>query len=392
MGSVFLAEHVDTRQQVAIKVIAPHLAQIPSLAQRFEAEARAVMRIHHPNVIHFEGFGSTDDGLLYQVLELLEGDDLDQVMERHGRFSPTDFLPYLKQICAGLQAAHDRRVVHRDLKPENIFVLHSYPLTIKLLDFGIAKLLDYSDMAHLTATGTIMGSPMFMAPEQAAADKSRIGPQTDIYSLGVILYMVLCGAPPFASEDIHGMLFSHLSVRPTYIRTHDPTISRTVAEVVHRCLEKSPKDRPESARQVARDFEEAVLASRPREPSRPIVITGPGVPAVDTEVSVSVDIPPIAVGDPHATTLTDDVSAVVPLDLEATTKTEKVTRRSDSINNAVDVPLPRHRMESLPTPIPLVQRQRTGWSTTHLLALSVGLLGVAAIVLLVLIALEMLYG
>jgi len=372
MGSVYLAEHAGTRNQVAIKVIAPHLAQIGTLAQRFEAEARAVMQIHHPNVIHFEGFGRTDDGLLYQVMELLHGHDLDQVMERHGRFSAAELLPYLRQICAGLQAAHDRRIVHRDLKPENIFVLHGYPLTIKLLDFGIAKLLDFGDLAHLTATGTILGSPMFMAPEQAAGDKSRIGPHTDLYSLGVILYMALCGSPPFEAEDLRGMLFSHLSVQPTDIRAHDPSIAAPVAAVVHRCLEKSPDRRPESARLVAREFEAAIRDSRQpgRERSRPVVTTGPGVLAEDS-TSVSVELP----SDPRAASLAD-VGPATAVDLDQTTE-------------AV-VPLPRLRLESPPSPIPLIQRQRTGWSTTHWLALAVAVLGVVATVLLVLIALKLL--
>jgi len=258
MGHVYLAEHRRSRVWVAIKVIAPHLAQLPAVARRFEAEARAAMRIDHPNVVRFEGFGREPDGTLYHVLELLDGVDLASVMERRGRFTAAEALPYVEQICAGLQAAHDQQVVHRDLKPENIHVLKRQPLTVKLLDFGIAKLLDPNELAELTTTGMVMGSPAYIAPEQARGEKDRIGPHSDIYSLGVILYTMLAGAPPFESDDIHGLLFSHISIPPVLIRAHDPSIPEPVARLVHRCLEKEPEDRPGSAAEVAAALAAAV--------------------------------------------------------------------------------------------------------------------------------------
>ena len=142
MGEVYLAQHPEIGRKVAIKVVAPELLTTEHLAARFLAEARAVARIGHPNVVDIYDFGRLQSGRLYYVMELLKGRELRKVLQDRGKFSAAEVLPYLTQISAGLQAAHERGVIHRDLKPENVFVLDVKPLTIKLLDFGIAKLLE----------------------------------------------------------------------------------------------------------------------------------------------------------------------------------------------------------------------------------------------------------
>jgi len=257
MASVHRARHLQGGQPVAIKVIAPHLVRDPRASARFEAEARALMRIDHPNVIKVFEVGRLANGTLFQVMELLDGQELGAAMTLAGKLTPRQVLPYLRQICAGLQASHDRGVIHRDLKPQNIFILDGEPMRLKLLDFGIAKLLAPGDAYNFTATGVTLGTPQFIAPEQASGDRERISPQTDLYSLGVILYVMLCGTPPFTG-DLEALLLSHVTEPLPPLRTRAPDVPVTVAEVVHRCLEKNPADRPDSATTLIEMYEAAL--------------------------------------------------------------------------------------------------------------------------------------
>jgi serine/threonine protein kinase len=266
MATVFLAERVPDQERVAIKVIAPHLIRNAHVQARFEAEARAVSRIDHPNVIRVLDYGRLDSGMLFQVMELLEGRELTELLDERYKLSAHEILPYVEQICRGLQAAHDCAVIHRDLKPNNIFILRGEPLTLKLLDFGIAKLIDPEEWVNLTTTGVIIGTPLFISPEQALGDRERIGPWTDLYSLGVILYTMLCGDPPFPFDTVSLLLARHIQEPPPPLRERDPSVPAEVARLVHRCLEKDPGRRPSSARQIAREFAAAVRAA----PSLPV--------------------------------------------------------------------------------------------------------------------------
>jgi len=168
MGAVYLAEHPRIGRQVAIKILSSYIATQPQVAQRFEAEAKLITRIEHPNIIEIFDFGSLEDGSLYYIMEVLKGRELAYVIRQNKKMTPEEAWPYLEQVCAALQAAHELGVIHRDLKPENIFVLDREPLTIKILDFGIAKLLETAGGVSLTNTGMVMGTPLFIAPEQAA--------------------------------------------------------------------------------------------------------------------------------------------------------------------------------------------------------------------------------
>ncbi len=257
MAKVFLAEHPRIGRQVAVKVLAPHLALQATMAERFEREARAAARLQHPNIIEIIDFGNLDDGVPYYTMELLKGRELRQVVGDKRRWSAWEVLPYLEQICAALHVAHEHQMVHRDLKPENIFVLDGQPLTLKILDFGIAKLLEGGD-ATLTTSGTLLGSPVFAAPEQAAGDTEAICPQTDIYSLGIILYWMLCGTPPFESKTSGLLIAQHINDTPPPLLTKNPAVPQGVAELVHRCLQKKPGDRPATAREVVKQFEDTL--------------------------------------------------------------------------------------------------------------------------------------
>ena len=256
-GAVYVAEHPVIGRKVAIKLLAPHLSLHPGISQRFAAEGKAVTRIDHPNVIEIFDFGKSDDGQFYFVMELLKGRELQAVIEEQAPMPLPVVAEYVEQICGGLQAAHFHGIVHRDLKPENIFVLDKKPLAIKLLDFGIAKILESEESASKTATGVVMGSPLTIAPEQAASEREKIGPRTDLYSLGVILYWMLAGRPPFIDSMTPVLLAKHITDRPPPLREVKPSVPEEVARIVDQCLEKDPAARPSSAMEIAQRITDA---------------------------------------------------------------------------------------------------------------------------------------
>ena len=251
MGAVYLARHPEIERKVAVKVLAPHLSHHPRIAERFHSEARALSRLEHANIIEVYDYGRLEDKRLFYVMEFLKGRELGRVMVQRGRMTPMEVLPYLEQICAGLQSAHDAGIVHRDLKPENIFVLDRQPLSLKLLDFGIAKLLDPGDAkGSITHTGVVMGTPLYISPEQASGEVHRIGPGTDLYSLGVILYWMLSGQPPFAEKTPALLMAQHITMPPPPLVEAEPSVPPAVAAIVEQCLEKDPEARPASALEI----------------------------------------------------------------------------------------------------------------------------------------------
>jgi serine/threonine-protein kinase len=256
MGAVYHAEHVETKRQVALKVIGAHLLRNRNAERRFENEASAISRIDHPNVIKLVDFGHLPDGTLFYAMEYLEGTVLTSVLRRRGKMTPAEAQPFVHQICAGLQAAHDCGVIHRDLKPDNVFVVGEDPVQLKVFDFGVAKLLDQGE--RLTATGIMVGTPLYFAPEQAMGQAEHICPQTDLYALGVMMYGMLTGEFPFYSQATAQLVLQHVSETPPPLRRRAPGVPEGVAKVVHWCLEKDPTRRPLSAMALAIAFSAAV--------------------------------------------------------------------------------------------------------------------------------------
>lgn len=291
MGAVYLAEHPRIGRQVAIKILSSYIAAQPQVAQRFEAEAKLITRIEHPNIIEIFDFGSLEDGSLYYIMEVLKGRELAYVIRKNKKMTPAEAWPYVEQVCAALQAAHELGVIHRDLKPENIFVLDKEPLTIKILDFGIAKLLETAGGVSLTNTGMVMGTPLFIAPEQAAGEPDRISPRTDIYSLGVMLYWMLSSKLPFTGTAPGRVMAAHISEKPPPILEHEPALPQALAALVHRCLEKEPNDRPDSVQEVAAAFAQAMEADESQ--AAPLVTRADEEASPATEECAATTIDPV---------------------------------------------------------------------------------------------------
>jgi len=202
-GAVYQAEHVVTRRNLAIKVLLPEFSSRPKFAERFVREAATTARIEHENVVDIIDVGRTDHGHLYFAMELLRGETLEHTLTREGRLSWQRARTITMQICDGLRAAHDRGIIHRDLKPANIYrtTRAGNPDFIKILDFGIAKLLAPEDQKGkgLTSHYEVLGTPLYMSPEQTAADP--VDRRSDIYSVGVMLFEMLAGQRPYAGES-----------------------------------------------------------------------------------------------------------------------------------------------------------------------------------------------
>jgi eukaryotic-like serine/threonine-protein kinase len=220
-----------------VKILRRQLAASPQMVARFVQEARAVNMIKHPNIVDVSDFGELPDGRPFHVMELLEGTDLRSILTERGRFPPAEVLEILEPVCSALQAAHDHGIVHRDLKASNIFVSNGPEKRVKLLDFGIAKLMhpDAAD-AGLTVVGTRLGTSYTMAPEQIRGE--AIDPRTDIYALGVVLYHLLTGQYPFRAETMTEIERQHLEApppRPSQLAA----VPQALDAVVLRCMEKT---------------------------------------------------------------------------------------------------------------------------------------------------------
>jgi serine/threonine protein kinase/HD-like signal output (HDOD) protein len=262
MGSVYLAEHQLIGRKVAIKVLDPQVAGHPEIVSRFFVEARAVNEIRHPNIVEVTDLG-LHGGQPYIVMEYLAGETLEARLAR-GRLSETEAVRIVRQVASALGAAHERGMVHRDLKPANIMLTDhpDYPDFVKVLDFGIAKLLGAAQTpaGHHTEVGTLLGTPAFMSPEQCLGD-IQLDHRSDIYSLGVILFLMLSGRLPFEEESIGRLILAHVNQPAPPLTLIAPQTSPTLATLVARTLSKKPDDRPPTMRHLR-----ATLDPQPKDP------------------------------------------------------------------------------------------------------------------------------
>jgi tRNA A-37 threonylcarbamoyl transferase component Bud32 len=247
VGRVYRARHARIpTKNYALKVLHAEHSRDPQQLARFQREAEAAASLSHPNVVGVFDVGRTDDGLSYLACELLTGTDLDAYLERHGRIGVPMALHIAIQICEALEAAHQQNIIHRDLKPQNVFLLNDPSGKIppqghiKLVDFGLSRMLDHAD-TQLTKTGTLMGTPAFMAPEQATGDRGDH--RVDIYGVGVILYAALTGRPPFLEETLPGMLVAVMTQEADRPSKLVPEIPQALELVIQRAMAKQPDDR-----------------------------------------------------------------------------------------------------------------------------------------------------
>jgi uncharacterized RDD family membrane protein YckC len=236
MGAVYLGQDTSLGRPVALKVLDPELGRDPDVVARFEREARAQARLRHPNVaqIHFIG---EEGGMHFFAMERLVGPSVDVVLARNGRLSWEEAVEHALAASRGLKAALAEGFVHRDVKPSNLML--DPDSRIKILDFGLVK--SMRGDAELTRDGAIIGSPLYMAPEQGRAED--VDHRADIYSLGCALYHMLTGRPPFTAPSPVGIITMHVTDRPTPIRQLAPDVPEAVERIVDRMMAKQPRDR-----------------------------------------------------------------------------------------------------------------------------------------------------
>jgi serine/threonine-protein kinase len=247
MGTVYLAQHIALARTFAVKLLNPRYASRADIAERFLQEAKAVSRIEHDNVVGVTDFGTTDDGAAFLVMDHLRGESLAALCKREAPLPWPRVRHIMTQLCRALQAAHDVGVIHRDIKLENILRTERNGDAdfIKVLDFGLAKLQTGGGL-RLTRTGVVLGTPDYMSPEQARG--APTDHSTDVYAAGVMMYVLLCGRPPFKAKNFVGMRNQHLLATPERPSVHAPAaeISDEMDAVVLRALAKNPRNRFDS--------------------------------------------------------------------------------------------------------------------------------------------------
>jgi eukaryotic-like serine/threonine-protein kinase len=270
MGLVYKAEHVGIRRTVALKLLHTTLASVPELRSRFEREARAIGVISHPNCVDVSDFGELDDGSLYLVMEYLEGRTLGDILDLEQVIDPRRALHILRHVLAGVGHAHQAGIVHRDVKPENVVLVDQDgdPDFAKVCDFGIAKLLDQTvdDGVKLTQAGVAFGTPVYMSPEQALGNP--VDPRADLYAASVMAFEMVCGRPPFYSDDKLEVLSMHTArpvpqmdeVRRGVLGPRTAPVPPAFERVIAKGLAKQPRDRWQTADDYIQAIDAALVA------------------------------------------------------------------------------------------------------------------------------------
>ena len=278
MGTVYFGEHVYIKKPVAVKVLHPQFARYQEAIHRFLREARAATSINHPNIVDVTDFGILPEGPVYFVMEFLEGKSLEDLIEKEGAVELHRALNIANQIALALDAAHAVGVIHRDLKPDNIMLLkrpgrrdlvrmtpnqtwitereESYDF-VKVLDFGIAKVLIQDELMAETVQGAVFGTPEYMSPEAARGED--VDHRADVYSLGVILFDMLCGRPPFEAPQSSEVLAMHIHSPPPSPREFAPhrEITEQAEGVIMKAMQKDPNRRYQDMVEFRRDLEGA---------------------------------------------------------------------------------------------------------------------------------------
>ncbi|MBL6974767.1 MAG: serine/threonine protein kinase [Deltaproteobacteria bacterium] len=279
MGAVYKAIHVSMNQVVALKVLGREMSRDDKQVQRFYHEARTSSRLKHPNTIKVFDFGRAEEGHLYLAMEFLEGLTLTQLIRQEKVLSVRRAAKVAKQVTKSLAEAHMNGLVHRDLKPDNVFITHIYGENdfVKVLDFGIAKFLEGNpEHERLTQAGLVCGTPLYISPEQALG-RSLDG-RSDLYSLGVMIYEMVSGSPPFKADTPVALVMRHIHDEPPQMADHNPSIHlpRSLYDLIYRLLNKDRDKRPSSAEELIQAMD-AVMAD-PSLPPEPVEAPPPPPP------------------------------------------------------------------------------------------------------------------
>ncbi len=250
MGQVYLARQLSLKRQVAIKLLRHDLAANATALKRFEAEAHAVAKLNHPNIVQVYALGETD-GLRYMALEFVEGRNLRDHLARRGPPELPVALSIMRQVATALLKAHDQGLVHRDIKPENILVTKK--VEVKVTDFGLSRFFAGGEEAvHLTQSGVTLGTPLYLSPEQAQG--RPVDNRSDIYSFGVTCYHLLSGEPPFRGSTAVEVALKHVTEEAKLLAELRPDLPPDLGAMIHKMMAKNPDDRYQSVRDILRDL------------------------------------------------------------------------------------------------------------------------------------------
>jgi len=258
MGEVWRAEDTQLLRRVAIKILPRQLALDAEWKERFLREARAIAQLNHPNIATIYGIAEHDESF-YIAMELVEGEPLSNMIAK-GPMTPADAVRVAVHIAAGLSEAHEKGLVHRDIKPDNVLVSKKI---VKILDFGIAKQVGGTADPNLTQGGMVMGTPHYMSPEQALG--RAVDARTDIFSLGVVLYEMLTGLKPFTGEAATQVLLQIVMNEPRDIAQAAPDVTRELAMIVRRCMQKQAADRYQTAEELQKTLTDSLKEDPHRE-------------------------------------------------------------------------------------------------------------------------------
>jgi serine/threonine protein kinase len=256
MGTVYTGTQIDLGRRVAIKVLLPELTADAEMAGRFEREAKAAAGLGHPNIVQVTDYGAAPGEPAFLVMELLSGRSLAQVIETEGRLSPTRVAFIASQVLSALEMAHAAGIVHRDIKPDNVFLTSVAGVedVVKVLDFGVAKLLGPVDAAGptavMTTVGGLLGTPHYMAPEQARG--LEVDPRTDVYAVGACMYRALTGRLPLEAHSLNALLFAIAEQAPIPVHKLRGEVDLALSQVIERALAKKPDDRFATAADMRR--------------------------------------------------------------------------------------------------------------------------------------------
>lgn len=257
MGAVYLARHMTNNRQVALKVLPHELARDEEFLERFRREARAALKISHPNIVSAYDIGVAD-GFHYIAMEYVDGKDLESLLEKKGRFAEAELLKICLEVCAALEAAHDKGIVHRDIKPSNIL----------LTSAGVAKVIDLGlstagqDDRRVTIAGYAVGTPYYISPEQAKGTL-QVDHRADFYGLGATMYHLATGEVPFPGNNAVVIMSQHISENPPLPHERNPNVSRRLSLLIQRMMSKDPDRRYQNARELRLEMERVLRGEMP---------------------------------------------------------------------------------------------------------------------------------